>query len=623
MMNTKQVQKSYKRAKIFLEEGKVEDAFTHLCSCLEGYDDFPFLHRCANLYKKISKEIIALKPIKIALLATSTVDQFTYVLQLFLAKEGFDAEFFISEFDTVHQTVLDTDSELYTFNPDIVWIFNNFRDLKIDVQPGSTAWEVEEKIQENVNQFKVLWVTLKQNSTAYIIQNNMDIPLERVFGNFEGNPPWGKTNFYRAFNSAIAKSVSSGITIFDMEYISSLFGKAQWFDDRYWYHSKHAMTMDSIGCVAFHASKLIGAIKGKAKKCIVLDLDNTLWGGVIGDDGIQGIKLGGNSPDGEAFSDFQKYLKKLKERGIILTICSKNEEKNAKIPFEQHPDMQLSLDDIIVFKANWNNKADNIIDIADILEIDLNSMVFLDDNPMERDLVKTMLPMVAVPDLPEDPCLYTQTLNRQLFFETVAFSTEDKSRSDMYKGNVRRKKGKAEFTNISDYLKNLNMHAFVGRFDALHLPRVTQLINKSNQFNLTTKKYTEAQIQSMMENSENICRYFKLKDRFGDNGLISLFILEKQDNSCLLIDTWVMSCRVFARGMEEFVFNELITIAQEINCNKILGKFIPTKKNNIVKDFYKKLGFSLLDNSLGTTLWELKINQENSKKKVHIDRKII
>jgi FkbH-like protein len=601
-----------------IQKEEYHPAFALLCEITKGEDDFSVQHRLAKVFDSVPEGSLNLTPIRIALVPTSTVDHFSSILKFWLAREGFEATVYIAEFDTMHQSILDPQSELYSFKPDIVWLFSNYRDIRINSCLETSPQSVQAGIRSAVDDFISLWENLKRNSTAYIIQNNADIPLIRAFGNYDGVMSWGLANMLREFNVALARSITTGVTIFDLDFTSSLYGKRQWFDERYWYHSKHAFSLDASGLVAFQAARLIRGIKGLAKKCVVLDLDNTLWGGVIGDDGLEGIRLG-NGADGEAYVDFQKYLLQLKNRGIILTVCSKNDEDNAKLPFMKHPDMKLTLGDIAVFTANWENKADNIRSIADTLGIGLDSLVFIDDNPAERALIRKELPMVSVPEMPEDPVLYVRTLDQQHFFETISFSDEDRSRSDMYRENAERKQAEKRFTNISEFLNSLQMQASVHEFDSLNLARTAQLINKSNQFHLTTTRYSEAQIMKFAQDPNVVCRFFKMKDCFGDNGLISVVILKKQGPD-LIVDTWVMSCRVLSRGMEEFVHNEIVAIGKKIGCRRLLGTYIPTSKNKLVANLYKKLGYSLAEEKNGTTHWEIGIDGDADLKENYIQK---
>jgi FkbH-like protein len=613
------LKENLKSVKNLIKSEKYDKAFSVLCGISQPLDNFSLQHRYSKLYQSLPKANLGLQPIKIGIIPTSTVDHFADVFKFWLAKVGFDADLLHSQNNTMDQTVLDLSGALYDFKPDIVWLFSNYRDVMLPISPGCSFDTVENQVQDSVDRFVSLWDFLQQNSSAYIVQNNADIVTERIFGNYEGTVSWGRSNLLRRFNIILSQCVKSGVTIFDQDYISSLYGKRFWYDERYWYHSKHAFSLDASGLIAFNAARLVTAIKGQSKKCIVLDLDNTLWGGVIGDDGLKGIKLG-NGPEGEAYVDFQKYLLKLKSRGIILSVCSKNEDENAKLPFLSHPDMQLSLDDITVFIANWNNKADNIRKIAEILNIGMDSMVLIDDNPMERELVRKFLPMIEIPEIPEDPTKFIRAIDEQCYFETTTFSQEDEIRAEMYRDRAERNSFKKRYTDLTDFLKDLKMQAFVGELDSMSLPRISQLINKSNQFHVTTTRYTEAQIMFMVEDKEIIIRYFKLKDRFGDNGLISVIILKKQNQYDLYIDTWVMSCRVFSRGMEDFIHNEIVSIAQSTECKRLLGEYIPTKKNRVVSDLYKKFGYNMIKENNGDTKWELKELENHSQKNIFIER---
>jgi FkbH-like protein len=380
------------------------------------------------------------------------------------------------------------------------------------------------------------------------------------------------------------------VTLFDLDEIAAAYGKRRWVDARYWHHSKHAFAFDASGLLAHEAAAMLAAAKGLAKKCLVLDLDNTLWGGVIGDDGIEGIQLGSGT-DGEAFAAFQGHIKALKDRGVILAVCSKNEEANAMAPFRDHPDMRLSLDDIAVFRANWDNKADNIRAIAETLNIGLDSMVFLDDNPVERGLVRRYLPMVTVPELPSDPAGYLDVLAAGRWFETLSFGAEDRQRADYYRDNAQRAGLQSQFRDHTDYLTSLEMAAEYGDLDSFRLPRMAQLIGKSNQFHLTGTRHGEAELRRRADGIAGQARWYALRDRFGDNGLISVVVFAWSDG-VLDLDTWVMSCRVLARGMEEFILNDLVDQSLQRGCTAITARYVPSAKNGLVAGLYPRLGFT-------------------------------
>jgi len=599
-----------------------KEAFDALRNISSSSDDFVKQMKYSSLFSDIPRSALDLKPLRIAVLATSTVSHFIDTLKFWLAKEGFSAEFFESEFTTIHQTILSKESDFYSFKPDFTLLFINYRDIRVDIEPGAEFEQIEECVHSCVREYTSLWETIRDNSNCFILQNNADLPDYRIFGNYEGSVPWSRTNMLRLFNLELGKAAGSGVAILDMDYVSSRFGKHEWHDSRYWYHSKHAFALDASGIVAFESARLIGAVKGTAKKCVVIDLDNTLWGGVIADDGIEGIQLG-DGVNGEAFADFQRYLLDLKNRGVILAVCSKNEDEHARVPFLSHPDMLIKLEDISVFIANWNDKASNIEEIAETLNIGLDSVVFVDDNPAERALVKNFLPMVSVPELPEDPAGFIRALDSYNYFETVSFSEEDRSRSEYYRKNATRKKFQKNFSDLADFLKNLQMVAKAENFDAFNLPRIVQLINKSNQFNLTTIRYTESEIVSKMKDDRFCCRYYYLKDIFGENGLISVVILEKQPVSVLKIDTWVMSCRVLSRGMEDFIADDIVAIAREEGCEKVQGAYIQTKKNALVHNLYSRLNFDLIAEEDQTTTWELNLNGELPQYEFYISKEKI
>jgi FkbH-like protein len=606
-----------KDVKEHIKRKEFQRGFMMLSKIARPEDNFPLQNRYSRLFQSIPKDALNLTPLKLAILGTSTLDHFADSLKFWLALEGFNVDIYLAPFGTLDQTVLDPNSNLYDFDADIIWLFTSHRDIHADLPFGTSRENLDQEMEEVLFRFSSLWQTLQKRGKAFVITNNADLPATLEFGHYEGTVGWGKSNFLRRFNLELAKSVTSGIAIFDIEYLSGLVGKNNWCDEAYWYLSKHGISFDTTGLVAYHGAKIISSIKGSSKKCLILDLDNTLWGGVIADDGVQEIKLG-YGPEGEAFVAFQAYIKRLKDRGVILAVCSKNDEDNARLPFLNHPDMQLSLTDISVFVANWNSKADNIRLIAETLNIGLNALVFIDDNPVERAFVERELPMVAVPELPTDPSLFVRVLDQKRYFETITYSKEDSARGEMYKANAQRKDMQIKSADLNGFLADLNMKAIIGEFDEQNLPRISQLINKSNQFHLTTTRYPENAIRKMMADKGYVCRFFKLKDRFGDNGLISLFILKKSEEY-LEVDTWVMSCRVLARGMEEFVHNKMVSIALVLGVRKIIGFYIPTQKNKLVLELFKRMGYEEKGVIENGTRWEFSISDQVKPKKHFIE----
>jgi FkbH-like protein len=365
-------------------------------------------------------------------------------------------------------------------------------------------------------------------------------------------------------------------------------------------------SIDFLPLLGKNTVDIIQAVLGKFKKCLILDLDNTLWGGIIGDDGIENIQIG-SLGIGKAFTEIQLWVKELKKRGIIIAVCSKNDELIAKEPFEKHPDMVLRLDDIAVFVANWENKVDNIKYIQSILNIGYDSMVFLDDDPFERNMVQSQIPQITVPELPEDPAEYLNYLRTLNLFETASHTEKDEQRTQQYQQEAKRHVAQKMFTNENGFLSTLEMVSTVKPFDKFTIPRVAQLTQRSNQFNLRTIRYTEEEIQQIAASKDYYTFSFTLQDKFGDNGLVSIIILKKQ-NEALFIDTWIMSCRVLKRGMENFVLNEIAKLAKQDGYKELIGEYIPTAKNGLVKDHYSYLGF-MYDQGC----WKLSVNDYKEK----------
>lgn len=381
------------------------------------------------------------------------------------------------------------------------------------------------------------------------------------------------------------------VYILDLDAIQAACGRGKFSDPKLYYIAKMPISVDVLPSVAKNVVDMVQALRGSVKKCVVLDLDNTLWGGVIGDDGLSGIQIG-ELGTGHAFSDFQAWLKELKNRGMLLAVCSKNSDQTAREPFEKHPEMILRLEDFSMFVANWEDKASNIRTIQKALNIGMDSLVFLDDNPFERNLVRSMIPEITVPELPEDPAEYLQYLRGLGLFETASYSAEDSNRTRQYREQAERAVFESSFQSYDAYLEGLDMKAVAAPFDVFHYPRIAQLTQRSNQFNLRTVRYTEAEVEAISRDDSRICLYFTLKDKFGDHGLISVVILDKQADGILFISQWLMSCRVLKRGMEEFIVNKIMQTAGANGFRKVIGEYIPTPKNAMVQDLYEKMGFA-------------------------------
>ncbi len=400
------------------------------------------------------------------------------------------------------------------------------------------------------------------------------------------------------------------VTIHDIDHLAAAWGRWQWGDERYFFHAKLPCSPEHLVDYAHSLASLVLAHLGLAKKCLVLDLDNTLWGGVIGDDGLGGIRIGQGDPESEAFAAFQRYALALRRRGVILAVCSKNTESIAKEVFEKHPEMALRLDDISCFVANWDDKSTNLGRIAQRLNIGLDSLVFVDDNPSERSIIRRLRPEVAVPEMPEDPARFVRALDRHRFFQATAISPEDLERTAFYRADESRQAVASTAEDLDGWLRSLELIGRIAPIDATTMERSVQLIHRSNQFNVTTRRHSAADVQAMMDNSDWLALSVSLKDRFGDNGLIGVLLAEVNTQvRALVIDTWLMSCRVLKRGVEQCLLNHLVGIALDRGLDRLIGTYIPTPKNGLVKDLFAGLGFDRIDwQEDGQTRWELRID---------------
>ena len=539
---------------------------------------------------------------RIAILSDAASQQFVPVLRALFQENGINVEIFEGSFDAIELEVFDPESRLYRCRPETIILAlctqalrsRYFHDPDDDVVKRSM-----ERIQQ-------IWTALRSHTAAQVIQFNYAIPYERFFGNYEVQVPSSlhavATQLNR--NMADAAARNTNIAICDVDSISSNVGRAEWFDDRLWNMTKAFCRLDYLPLICQSVVEIVMTAMGRITKCVVLDLDNTLWGGTVGDQGHLGIDIGAHG-DGEAFFHFQHYLLSLRKRGIILAVCSKNDFANALRPFGENPDMVLKRDDIAVFVANWENKADNIRRIRDRLNIGLDSMAFLDDNPFERNLVRQFLPEVIVPELPEDPAEYVRFLSGLNLFETTSYSSADARRADQYKEEAERSELRESISDIGEYLQSLDMRIRISRFDSDNLARISQLMQRSNQFNLTTRRLNEENCRQMMSDSENcVPLYASLTDRFGDHGLISVVVLQI-DADTLYITDWLMSCRVLARGVEESLMNYVINTGRQRAIKKVCAEYIPTAKNAMVKEFFVRFGFEQTSNDNGRTTWAI------------------
>ena len=545
---------------------------------------------------------------RVAVLGFATTQYYAAVLRGLGRASGFPLVTYEPEYNTVHQTVLDESSELYSFRPDFVVVLTAVQALR-NVLLAADVAERADAAEREAGQLVSILKRVAEMPGVTVVVNEFVEPYERAWGNLSGRVDGSLPNAVRRVNERLRELAAETENVYtvDTDYIASWVGKKAWFDERLWFYSKSFCHPEALPHVAGHALDIFRAAKGKGLKCVALDLDNVLWGGVVGDDGLEGIRLG-DLGEGEAFVQFQTWLKELRARGIILGVCSKNDPEKAREPFRAHTDMVLREDDISCFIANWDDKAHNLRELASRLNIGLDSIVFIDDSAFERNLVRDLVPDVCVPEMPSDPAEYVPYLESLNLFETTQFSEEDRKRADFYRANVLRETEQARFTDVNQYLVSLEMAAEFERFDDLHLPRIAQLVQRTNQFNLTTIRHSPADLKDFAEDPDHFPFYVTLTDRFGDNGLISV-IVGRRDGDALDIVTWLMSCRVISRRLEEFVLDQLVELAREAGVGTIRGRYVPTKKNGLVAKHYEKLGFALVEaHGDGTTDWQLDVD---------------
>lgn len=594
----------------------MEDGYDYK-KCFEYPLDAPTL---LSKKRKIRKSLLSNGHVRIdkriAILGGSTTNEVADQLGLFLLNYDIAAEFYQSEFGQYWQDAMFGSEDLNNFHPDIIYIHTSWRNIKSFPNLKSTKDEVVDLLETEFERFRSMWEELEKKFHCPIIQNNFDRPNFRLLGNRDVWDYRGFSNFITELNKRIYEyaQVHESFYVNDLDYLASDFGVTKWNDSYYWHMYKYSMCVSAIPYLADSIAKIIKSIYGMNKKVLALDLDNTLWGGVIGDDGADGIKLGPEVPEGQVYTEFQKYCGTLKEIGVVLAICSKNEMENA-IAGLHHPDSVLREDDFVTIKANWNPKSENIIQIASELNLGVDSLVFVDDNPAERDIVRGQVPGVTTPEI-KSPETYIEMLDHSGFFEVTTLSREDIQKTEIYKANARRKQEVLAYRNYEEYLDGLEMTATITSFKDIYIQRVAQLTNKSNQFNLTTLRCTEDDIRRMAKSTDYICLCGKLSDKFGDNGIVAITAGETVDK-ILHIRLWLMSCRVLKRGMEDAMMNELMTHAAEKGIEKVKGYYYPTMKNCMVKEFYKQFGFTLELEEDGNTMWTIDVN-DYQKHRIHM-----
>ncbi len=575
---------------------------------------FPRLQALANSRidfiqtAQIDKAIEAIKEgvtlpwptLRLALLGSSTLEHLIPGIRMGALRRGLALEVYVGAYGQYRQEIAEEDSGLRRFRPDVVCLC-----LDAEHVTGLAQGSAETAMQG----LRAMWGQARRVLDCVVMQQTILPVMPTLLGNNEYRMPGSPATIVQQMNSRMREDAEAhGVSLVSVDTWAARDGVAVWHDRTLWNRSKQEIHPRASVVFGDQMGRMLAAMRGGSRKCLVLDLDNTIWGGVVGDDGVEGLVLGQGSSDGEAFVAMQRYARRLSERGVLLAVCSKNDERNALAAFAEHPEMVLRREDILCFVANWEDKARNLRHIAETLNIGLDALVFADDNPAERDLIRRELPMVAVPELPEDPAEYVTCLADAGYFEALHLTEEDTKRAGQYRANVEREALRETATDMAGYLQALRMELVWSAFDAVSLPRLVQLVNKTNQFNLLTRRYTDAELAALIDDEQVVTLQMRLTDMYGDNGVIAVVIGRRMEDNALEIETWLMSCRVLGRTIEEATLNLLVDVARKHGCTRLVGRYRPTAKNGMVSQHYRRLGFQKLAVlETGESQWELDV----------------
>ena len=574
-------------ARVLADVGRFSEAAERLRQALRGRPTYSFYPRVRALLDRLWRESPpSSRQARVAVIGSSTTSIVVQVLRALCFRDGVHAACYEGSYGAYRQEILDRESGLYRFEPSITFLLTNWRDLQLPPHVEDEAAVVDAVVTEHT----AAWQTLNEIAGCHIVQHGFDLPAEESHDEL-ATRPGGRTRVIRLINLALVARAPRYVSILDAEAAQAEVGRKQWQSETLWYTARQHPAPDAVPALAELQMAHVRAVLGLAKKVVVCDLDNTLWGGVIGEDGLTGITLGPGSPAGEAYAALQEYLLELKRRGVLLAVCSKNNPEDARLPFTEHPHTRLGLNDFAAFFANWSDKAENLRAIAAQLALGLDSFVFIDDNPVERAWVRSQLPEVAVVELGPTPYGYVRDLDRGRYFQTVGLSDEDRGRSEMYRQTTAREALRTAYGSLDEFLEQLDMRASAVSITTANIGRVTQLVNKTNQFNLTTRRYTDSQIARLAADQAGWARAFRLADRFGDYGLIGVLLCIPTARDSWEIDTWLMSCRVLGRRVEQFMFDHLSEAARAAGITSIVGVYRPTAKNTQVADLFTRLGF--------------------------------
>lgn len=582
-----------------------------LRSATRNASEFSDVLALATLRKKAQRAGIpggADKTIRLAMAGGSSLYPLHELVQQMIGARSstgwWETELWKGDYDNYISEILDPESELYAFRPDVIFLIPSNQRC---VYSGSLTDAPELQRAEaakTAEDLLSLCRTAHERSGAEVIVANFLPAAEFDPGPFRVRTLGSNWSFRKLVNLELGLNAPAYVHICDAEFLATRRGAASSYDWRAWFETKQLYSSDFAVEIAREVAGIVASLHQSSKKVLALDLDNTLWGGVIGDDGMTGIEIGGTHARGEAFRQFQLAISSLGRRGVILAVCSKNDYKNAAEPFEKHPEMVLRLKDIASFQANWEPKSENLRRIAQELNLGLDSIVFVDDNPAEIEIVKQFVPEIETIWLGPDPAEYASQLLNCRFFEPRSITADDLKRGEQYQQQAARAQALSAGTDMESYLASLEMHSIISEFTPVDVPRISQLINKSNQFNVTTRRRSEAEVEALLTDANHYAFSVRLADKFGDNGLISVVIV-RVEGAAAIVDTWLMSCRVLKRQMEDEVVNEMVRLAKLRGCSTVIGHYLPTEKNGMVRDLFPRMGFELVEETPERTTWQL------------------
>lgn len=590
--------------------GESGDAIRALRGVALEDDSFRRWLAAARLRRQVVGQLPDRRPYRLGVVGTATLDQLAPTLELAGLIVGLDLDVYVGGYGQYEIELLDPSSGLHRFEPDAILLAPDVSACKVPSLPD----DPDQVLSDEVGRWSSVWASIAELSPARLLQYNFVPPLERPLGHHDGQHPGGRRQLVRRLNTELAERARGRVQLIDVASLAEDVGLTNWFDDRYWFHAKQPVALGCLPALSRSSVGALGAGLGRTRKVVVTDLDDTLWGGTVGEDGVENLELDGTAR-GEAHLALQSYLLQLKERGAVLAVCSKNHDEVARRPFLERDDMLLRLEDFATFVANWEPKGANLRTIAGRLDLPLDAFVFLDDNPAERDAVRLACPEVDVLELPIEPSSYRGTLAAYPALEPLQVTDEDAKRTEQYRARASAMELREEAGSVEDFLAGLAMVATVRPFDAATLQRVAQLVAKTNQFNLTTRRHTTEVLRRFADDPMVVTVSLQLQDRFGDHGTVGVAIAPISDQLAS-IDTLLMSCRVIGRDVEASLISSVAELARKHGAVSLRGQYLASGRNDLVADLYDRLGFAQDDDGQ----WSLGVEAALTLDPEHIER---